>query len=84
MEQSGFLNSDFLHGASSVRVEGLTGNLDNFNQSNDIPAGSSWVVLPVSEDEDEKGGICNLVKKKYAAAGTLGVCKRQGYCRDEV
>ena len=25
----------------------------------------------------------SLPKKEYAAAGTLGVCKGEGYCRDE-
>ena len=45
-------------------------------------SGASNIVLPIRQEE--KCGVCNLVKLKDAAKGwTVGMCKRQGYCKDE-
>ena len=73
---------DVLAGTSD-REEELTENLNNSSQSSVAYAGESGVVLP--DRELEKCGVCNLVKKKYAAMdGTLRVYKGRVYCKDEV
>ena len=75
------LGRDIKSGASD-KVVGIRGILDNSSQGSDLPAETSGMFLPAREDE--KCGVCNLVKKKFAAMhGTLGVCKGQGYCGDE-
>ena len=62
---------DVLSGCS-VREKGIKGNLDSSSKSSDLPAGT------------KKCGVCNLVKdKNEAKAGTMGLCKGQGYCGDE-
>ena len=54
---------DVQSGASDIG-EGRKGNLDRPSQRGDVPAGTSGVVLQAREDE--KCGVCNLVKNRYA------------------